>query len=100
MDEFLVVKPKIGDGEQEPSDDMFAVYSLKYLHRFQAMLSLIQTLYICCVLGLSVYGLSKITNTLLINPIEQMVYRVQRITENPLKAAQESEERDLLQEMK
>ena len=39
------------------------------------------------------------TNTLLIQPIEQMMARVERISENPLKAAQEEEERIILEEI-
>lgn len=43
--------------------------------------------------------LSKITNDLLIHPIEQMMTRVERISENPLKAAQEEEERLVYEEL-
>ena len=35
--------------------------------------------------------LTKITNELLISPIEAMIKKVKSITENPLKAAQEEE---------
>ena len=51
------------------------------------------------ILFLTVTCLSMATNTLLIQPIEQMMARVERISENPLKAAQEEEERIILEEI-
>ena len=42
---------------------------------------------------------TKITNDLLIKPIEQMMARVELISQNPLKAAHDEEERLIYEEI-
>jgi hypothetical protein len=51
---------------------------------------------ICFVLGVSTMLFSKLTTDLVVSPIENMIKKVQAITENPLKAAHDEEENLLL----
>lgn len=57
----------------------------------QAGLGIGLTLLICAVLAAGSFVLMKITIDLVIHPIEVMMEKVKRISENPLKAAAEEE---------
>jgi cell shape-determining protein MreC len=61
----------------------------------QALFGIMLTLIVCAVLGSSSMMLSKNTNDLVISPIEEMVKKVYRIAENPLKAAQDNENEEM-----
>ena len=49
----------------------------------------------CVVLASGAMILTKITSDLVITPIENMIIKVRRISENPLKAAHEEENEQL-----
>lgn len=68
-------------------DDYVAFYDLRYSTKLQAGLSIIVTLVVCVILASATMILTKITSDLVITPIENMIEKVKRITENPLKAA-------------
>ena len=72
---------------------------MKANERIQAGLSIGTTLLVCIVLGSGAMLFSKITTDLVITPIEDMVQRVHSITDDPLKAAHQEEERLLIHEM-
>lgn len=63
--------------------------------RLQAYLGMGQTLLVICVLAVGSLVLTKITIDLVITPIEIMMEKVKRISENPLKAAAEEENEQL-----
>jgi hypothetical protein len=54
---------------------------------------------VCIVLGSSAMVLSKITTDLVISPIENMIDKINKITINPLLAAEKEEEMLLLEEL-
>jgi hypothetical protein len=56
------------------------------------------TLFICVVLATAAILFTQTTNTLVINPIEEMITKVNRISKNPLLAAQEEENEALAME--
>lgn len=56
------------------------------------------TFFVCFVLATAAILFSSTTNSLVINPIEEMVTKVNRISENPLLAAQEEENEALAME--
>lgn len=64
-------------------------------------LSMGRTIFVCLILTFSVMKLSKDSEVLVINPLEQMVFNVRRISQNPLEASElaekEAEKRDMLQ---
>ena len=68
-----------------------AFYDLRTSTRLQAALSIVVTFVVCIVLASGSMVLNKITSDLVITPIENMIEKVRRISENPLKAAQEEE---------
>ena len=76
-----------------------AIYSLRQNEAIQAGLSVGTTLLVCIVLGSGAMLFSRITTDLVISPIEDMVQRVHSITDDPLKAAHQEEERLLIREM-
>ena len=53
---------------------------------------------VCLILAAGAWFFQKITNDLVIQPIEEMIKRVKNITKDPLKAAQDEEERLLYEE--
>ena len=57
-----------------------------------ANLSMLTTLFICGVLATGSLVISKVTQELVLDPIENMITKVKKITDNPIKAAQEAEE--------
>ena len=72
--------------------DFLAIYDLRYITKLQALFGIITTLVVCIVFMFGSMILTKTSNELLIGPIETMIFKVQRIAGNPLKAAQEDED--------
>lgn len=68
-----------------------AVFNTRYYSRLSAFLGMGQTLLVITVLAVGSLVLTKITIDLVITPIEIMMEKVKRISENPLKAAAEEE---------
>lgn len=75
------------------------IYDLRYPTRVQAVCGLGTTFLVCMVLGSGAMIFSKLTTDLVITPIEDMITRVNGITEDPIKAAHNEEERLLFEEM-
>lgn len=71
--------------------EFLAIYDLRYITKMQSILSIVTTLLVCIILTFGSLQLSKQTNELLISPIESMIHKVNRIAQNPVKAAQEDE---------
>ena len=71
--------------------DSFAVYDIRKQMELEAGLAIGTTLFICVVLAAGALIFSNITSDLVISPIEQMITKVNRISQNPLLAAQEEE---------
>ena len=68
-----------------------------------SILSIARTIFVCLILTFSVMKLSKDSEILVINPLEQMVLNVRKISKNPLEAAdlseKEAENREKLQKL-
>ena len=75
------------------------IYDLRYPTKVQAVCGLGTTFLVCMVLGSGAMIFSKLTTDLVITPIEDMIERVNGITEDPIKAAHNEEERLLYEEM-
>jgi len=54
---------------------------------------------VCLVLGAGAGIFSKLTTDLVVTPIESMIEKITNITEDPLKAAHDEEEKLLYEEM-
>ena len=74
------------------------IHDLRPETKLEAGLGIGQTLFVCVVLATSAIIFTQTTNTLVINPIEDMIAKVNRISENPLLAAQEEENEALTNE--
>lgn len=55
--------------------------------RTAAILGIVITLTICVILAAGSLLLSKVTQDLVLNPIEDMISKVKEITKNPIEAA-------------
>jgi hypothetical protein len=66
----------------------------------QAILGLCQTFGVCIILSSGAYFFSKNTSDLVIDPIENMIERVNHITSDPLSAVHDEEERLLIDAIK
>lgn len=77
-----------------PETDEFsvAVNDLRQFTKTGAILGMVTTLVICVVLAMGSLLLSKVTQDLVLTPIEDMITRVKEITKNPIQAAQQAEE--------
>ncbi len=78
--------------------DYVSIHDLRNQTQLNAGLSLGTTLFVCFVLASAAIIFTHTTNSLVINPIEEMVVKVKRISENPLLAAQEEENEALIHE--
>lgn len=76
-----------------------AVYNIKSQVVLNAQLGIITTFLVCIVLSSGAAIFSKLTNELVIAPIETMIEKVNNITKDPLKAAHDEEERLLMEEL-
>lgn len=83
----------------EPEDLYLMIYDLRYPTKVQAVCGLGTTFLVCMVLGSGAMIFSKLTTDLVITPIEDMIERVNGITEDPIKAAHNEEERLLYEEL-
>lgn len=63
-----------------------AVFDLRKNTKLQAILSICTTIFVVFVLGAGTLILSRVTQEMVITPIEEMMTKVKRISENPLKA--------------
>ena len=75
-----------------------AVVDMSSQTSLQAGLNMLNTFFICLVLAVSSILLSKDTNELVIEPLENMIQTVKDISTNPLTAVQNAERKALIQE--
>ncbi|CDW84359.1 adenylate and guanylate cyclase catalytic domain protein [Stylonychia lemnae] len=75
-----------------------AIYDIRYQVQVQSGLSIGNTFFVCIVLAGGALLFTSQCNDLVVNPIEQMIKKVTRISENPLLAAQEEENEALAME--
>ena len=75
---------------------IYAYFNNRKVSILNGYLGLGRTLLVCLVLGISTYLLSRDAEKLVIQPIESMMTKVDRISENPLEAA-EIEEKNIIE---
>merc|ERR1719456_795989 len=61
-------------------------FDLRPLVRIESVLNIFNTLFVCVVLGSGALLFSKDANALVLNPIERMIGKMEKIRENPLAA--------------
>ena len=69
-----------------------AVHDVSEYIQVDAILGIVLTFVICIVLASGSLLLSKVTQDLVLTPIEHMINKVKNITTNPIEAAQQAEE--------
>lgn len=86
----------------QTSEDIVEHHSLSiyFSNRKSAVLGgwlgIARTLFVCIILTISILRLSKYSETLVLNPLEDMVRKINKISKNPLQAA-EMEESEFLE---
>lgn len=86
--------------ENLPDNQIYlAIYDTSSDVRFNAALGIAQTFMVCIVLSAGAGMFSKLSTDLVIAPIESMIKKVNNIARDPLAAANEEEERLLLEEI-
>ena len=75
-----------------------SIHDLRKQTKLNAGLGIGTTFFVCFVLAAAALLFTSTTNNLVINPIEEMITKVNRISENPLLAAQEEENEALAME--
>lgn len=61
-------------------------YSQRYQKIIQALLDLINTIFICLILLISIDNMNKTLSQLILNPLERMIQKIKKVSENPLNA--------------
>lgn len=78
--------------------DFVAIFDLRADTKLEAGLGIATTFFVCIVLGGGALIFTNQTQELVISPIEKMIEKVNRISKNPLLAAQEEENEALAME--
>jgi hypothetical protein len=76
----------------------YSVTDNRYSQNINSGLSIIRTVFVCCVLAFSSIMFSKDVQGLVLDPIDRMLKKVDRIAKNPLEAAQIEEQEELIME--
>ena len=77
---------------QEGEFSIIAVFDVSKDYNLNSYLGIGRTLFVCLVLSASVIFLSKDATELVLDPIENMLKKVMRISKDPIKAARIEEE--------
>lgn len=86
LDSLRDVEKEIVVHEDKDKKFNVAVFDLRKNNKLQALLSICTTIFVVFVLGAGTLILSRVTQEMVITPIEEMMTKVKRISENPLKA--------------
>ncbi len=70
-----------------PNYEYVAVYDIRASSKLSSGLSIANTIFVCFILAGGALLFTTQVNDLVINPIEQMILKVTKISENPLIAA-------------
>ena len=92
--QYVVLNGKSSDYEYYS----VAIFDLRYSTKLEAQLSICKTIFICIILAVSSSVLTRDAQILVLTPIENMIEKVKKISENPLEAAQEQERREVAEE--
>lgn len=76
-----------------------AIYDRRGTVKTEAILGMITTVVVMLLLGISSWAFSANVSHLVIIPLENMISLVKSITNDPLKAAHDEEERALIEEI-
>eukprot|EP00397_Hematodinium_sp_SG-2012_P011350 GEMP01011487.1.p1 GENE.GEMP01011487.1~~GEMP01011487.1.p1 ORF type:complete len:998 (+),score=166.87 GEMP01011487.1:91-3084(+) len=68
------------------------VFDKREMTQTSGKFNILLTLFVCLVLGMAALGFSRITNTLVLEPIERIMKMMQAIRQNPLEAIYMGEE--------
>ncbi|CAD8094231.1 unnamed protein product [Paramecium sonneborni] len=74
----------------------YSISDLVDYNKINAILSIFQTVFVCIVLALSAVLFNKDVTELIIEPIETMIQKIERIANNPLEAVSIEEQEDLI----
>lgn len=85
--EFLRITPLAQSSLERAKYGRYSFYfDMRTKVRYEALLNVGQTLFVVCVLGLGALFFSKDANTLVLQPIERMIAKMEKIRDNPLAA--------------
>jgi hypothetical protein len=73
------------------TDQYLAVFDLRPDTWMDALLGILQTIFVCIMLTIGTFLFTKDATDLVIDPVEQMMEKVKKIAKNPLEAAKEEE---------
>ncbi|OMJ82972.1 hypothetical protein SteCoe_16183 [Stentor coeruleus] len=76
-----------------------AIFDIRYSTKLDSELSICKTIFICIILATSSSILARDAQILVLDPIESMIAKVKKISQNPLEAAQEQEKKEVVEEM-
>ena len=87
MSELRVAEKQVTYYEEEINGETIsavAVHDMRYNTRLAAILGIVTTLAVCIVLAMGSLLLSKITQEMVLGPIEDMISNVKEITADPI----------------
>jgi len=78
--------PLTNTPEESKKATMMFLFDIRSTSQLGAGLSILQTIFICFAVGIGAMSFSHDVNTLLLNPIERMISKMEAIKDNPLYA--------------
>lgn len=76
----------------------WAIFDISSDTSLQAGINMLKTLFICLVLSIGSVMFAKDTNTIVLEPLENMIRTVKNISKNPLQAIQEEEKNSVIKQ--
>ena len=77
----------------------FALFDNRQSSKLTSILNIIKTIFICIALAGGSICFSKDTSEMVLEPIESMIEKIQKISKNPIEAMEENEKEDYLKSL-
>lgn len=92
--------PRLVSSEQYSQWHFVFHFDLRRYTRLEAALNILTTVFVCVVLCVASLFFSNDANTLVLQPVEQMIHKVEAIRDDPLKATSMADEEFQREEMR
>lgn len=99
IDEKLISSEDCTNLQDPNSNDTalcYAVFDNRSLSNLTSILNIVKTIFICFALAGGSICFSKDTSEMVVEPIESMIEKIEKISKNPIEAMEENEKEDYL----
>ena len=96
---FQNIVNKNGNGNETSDDEdvlCYALFDSRSSSKLNSILNIVKTLFICFALAGGSICFSKDTTEMVLEPIESMIQKIEKISKNPIEAMEENEKEDFI----